>query len=109
MQQVQLELAKMQAEVAKLQSEAELNETKAEQLEFGSNLNLAEMQSKIKMAQDQLQLRRDLSGETNQIRQSQAETSAATKIATTAMQQAKNSSLNQAPPKPPTPPTPQEQ
>ena len=109
MQQVQLELAKMQAEVAKLQSEAELNETKAEQLEVGSSLNLAEMQSKIKMAQDQLQLRRDLSGETNQIRQAQAETSAATKIATTAMQQAKNSSLNQAPPKPPTPPTPQEQ
>ena len=100
MQQVQLELAKMQAEVVKLQSEAELNETKAEQMEVGANLSIAEIQSKLKMAQDQLQLRRELSGQTNEIRRSQAETSAATKIATTAMQQARNSGLTQ-PPKPP--------
>ena len=48
----------------------------------------------LEMNEQQLGLRRELSSETNTIRQSQSETSAATKIATTAMQQAKSAANN---------------
>jgi len=97
MSQIQLELAKMQAEVMKMQSETELNDAKAESTDADIQIRMAELQTKLDMNREQLQLRRDLSGETNAIRQSQAQTSAATKIATTAMQQAKSS--NPPPPK----------
>mgnify|MGYP006163909857 FL=1 len=91
MMQLQLEIAKLEAEVQKLQSEAALNMAKAQGAsEVDPQIRVAELQAKIQMNQEQLELRRELSSATNQIRQGQSETSAATKIATTAMQQAKN-------------------
>ena len=87
MAQIQLEIAKMEAEVKKIQSEAALNIAKVQDTaEIDPQMRMQELQAKIAMNQEQLQLRRDLSSATNQIRQGQAETSAATKIATTAMQ-----------------------
>ena len=92
MQQLQLEIAKLEAEVRKIQSEAAVNIAKVqEHSEITPQLRMQELQAKLQMNQEQLALRRELSAETNQIRQGQAETSAATKIATTAMQQARNS------------------
>lgn len=95
MQQLQLEIAKLEAEVRKIQSEAAVNIAKVqEHSEITPQLRMQELQAKLQMNQEQLALRRELSAETNQIRQSQAETSAATKIATTAMQQARNNTQN---------------
>ena len=92
MVEMQLEIAKLEAEVQKLQSEAALNMAKAQGAsEVDPQIRIAELQAKIQMNQEQLDLRRELSSATNEIRQGQTETSAATKIATTAMQQAKNS------------------
>ena len=91
MAQIQLELAKMEAEVKKLQSEAALNIAKVQDTaEIDPQVRMAELQAKLQMNQEQLQLRRELSSATNQIRQGQAETSAATKIATTVMQTSRN-------------------
>jgi len=96
MMQLQLEIAKLQAEVEKIQSEATLNMAKAQgAAEVDPQMRVAELQAKIQMNQDQLDLRRELSAATNDIRQSQSETSAATKIATTAMQQARQTALPQ--------------
>lgn len=96
MQQLQLEIAKLEAEVRKIQSEAAVNIAKVqEQAEITPQLRMQELQAKIQMNHEQLALRRELSSETNQIRQGQAETSAATKIATTAMQQARNTQPQQ--------------
>ena len=89
MQQLQLEIAKLQAEVQKIQSEAAVNVAKTQELaDINPQMRLNELQAKLEMNQQQLDLRRELSASTNQIRQGQSETSAATKIATTAMQQA---------------------
>ena len=91
MQQIQLELAKAEAEVKKLQSEAALNIAKVQDTaELDPQMRMAELEAKVAMNEEQVALRRELSSETNQIRRGQAETSAATKIATTAMQQARN-------------------
>ena len=91
MQQLQLELAKLDAEVRKLQSEAALNMSKAQdQAEVAPQVRMAELQAKIEMNEKQLELRRELSAASNQARQGQSETSAAVKMATTAMQAAKN-------------------
>ena len=90
MQTIQLEIAKMDAEVKKLQSEAALNIAKVQDTaDIEPQVRMAELQAKIEMNQEQLALRRELSSATNQIRQGQAETSAATKIATTVMQQSR--------------------
>jgi hypothetical protein len=92
MMELQLEIAKLEAEVQKIQSEAALNMAKAQGMsEVDPQIRVAELQAKLQMNQEQLELRRELSSATNEIRQGQSETSAATKIATTAMQQAKNS------------------
>ena len=91
MQMLQLEIAKLEAEGRKLQSEAALNIAKVQDVsEVNPQMRMAELQAKLEMNEQQLGLRRELSSETNTIRQSQSETSAATKIATTAMQQAKS-------------------
>jgi len=91
MQNLQLETMKLQAEVEKLQSEAAINVAKVQETaEVNPQVRMAELQAKIQMNQEQLALRRELSSATNEIRQGQAETSAATKIATTAMQQSRN-------------------
>jgi len=96
MAQIQLEIAKMEAEVKKIQSEAALNIAKVQDTaEIDPQIRMQELQAKIAMNQEQLQLRRELSSATNQIRQGQAETSAATKIATTAMQTSRNTPQHQ--------------
>ena len=90
MQNLQLETMKLQAEVEKLQTEAAINVAKVQEVaEVNPQVRMAELQAKIQMNQEQLALRRELSSESNQIRQGQSETSAATKIATTAMQQSR--------------------
>jgi len=95
MQMLQLEIAKLEAEGKKLQSEAALNIAKVQDVaEVSPQMRMAELQAKLEMNEQQLGLRRELSSETNTIRQSQSETSAATKIATTAMQQAKSAANN---------------
>ena len=91
MQNLQLETMKLQAEVEKLQSEAAVNVAKVQEVaEVSPQVRLAELQAKIQMNQEQLALRRELSAATNEIRQGQTETSAATKIATAAMQTSRN-------------------
>jgi len=87
MQQLQLEIAKLEAEVKKLQSEAALNVAKMQDtVDVDPQIRMAELQAKLQMNEEQLQLRRELSSETNQIRESQSQTSAATKLATAAFQ-----------------------
>lgn len=89
MQQLQLEIAKLEAEVRKLQSEAAINIAKVQDVaEVGPQMRMAELQSKLDMKMQELQLRRELADLTNQTRASQAETAAATRIAATAMQTA---------------------
>lgn len=89
MQQAQLELGKLQAEVQKLQSEAAMNIAKVQDTaDVGPQLRMAELQSKMAMKQQELDLRRELADLTNQTRRSQQETAAATRIAATAMQTA---------------------
>lgn len=91
MQNLQLETMKLEAEVEKLQSEAAVNIAKVQnEAQVNPQIRMAELQAKIQMNNEQLALRRELSAATNQIRQGQTETSAATKIATTAMQQSRN-------------------
>ena len=96
MQQVQLEIAKLEAEVQKLQAEAAVSIAKVQDVsELGPQMRMQELQAKVEMNKEQLELRRELSAQTNQMRQGATETGAATKIATTAMQQARNN--NQTP------------
>ena len=91
MQSLQLETMKLQAEVEKLQSEAAINIAKVQEVaEVSPQVRMAELQAKIQMNQQQLDLRRELSAASNEARKGQSETSAATKIATTAMASAKN-------------------
>jgi len=96
MQNLQLETMKLQAEVEKLQSETSVNVAKIQEVaEVSPQVRMAELQAKIQMNQEQLQLRRELSAATNDIRVGQSETSAATKIATTAMQQSRTQNNQQ--------------
>jgi hypothetical protein len=89
MQQVQLELAKLQAEVQKINSEAAVNIAKVQDVaEVAPQLKMQELQAKIGLKQEELQLRERLAALTNETRQSQQETNAATRLATTAMQTA---------------------
>lgn len=93
---IQLEIAKAEAEVKKLQSEAAVNIAKVQDVaEVDPQMRMAELQAKIDMNQQQLDLRRELSSATNQQRADQMQTSAATKLATTALQASKTT------PKPP--------
>ena len=95
---IQLEIAKQEAEIKKIQSEAAVNIAKVQDVaEVDPQMRMAELQAKIDMGQQQLNLRRELSSATNQQRADQMQTSAATKLATTALQATKTS------PKPPQP------
>ena len=86
MQQLMLEIAKLEAEVAKLQSEAAVNMAKAQDVgSIQPQIKAAELQQQLEVRQRELDLRRELAALTNSTRTSQAETSAATKLATTAM------------------------
>jgi len=91
MQQLQLEIAKLEAEVQKLQSEAQVNMAKAQESASKPQLGAAELQSKLEMKQRELDLRRELASLTNQTRQNQASTQAASKLAVTAMNTASRS------------------
>jgi hypothetical protein len=87
MMQIQLEIAKLEAEVKKTQSEAALNVAKAQDVvEVDPQIRMAELETKLKINEEQLQLRRDLAAAANEVRESQSQTSAATKLATTAFQ-----------------------
>lgn len=91
MQNLQLETMKLEAEVKKLQSDAAVNFSKVQnEAEIAPQIRMKELEAKLQMNQEQLALRRELSSATNQIRQGQTDTSAATKIATAAMQQSRN-------------------
>ncbi len=91
MQQLQLEIAKLEAEVQKLQSETQVNMAKAQESASKPQLGAAELQSKLEMKQRELDLRRELASLTNQTRQNQASTQAASKLAVTAMNTASRS------------------
>ena len=82
---VQLEIAKMEAEVQNIQSLSQLNMAKAQESAADPQIKVAEIQSKMQMKQQELALREQLSSLTNQMRQGQSETQAATKLAAEAM------------------------
>ena len=81
----QLEIAKLEAEVKNLESTAQLNMAKAQGEASDPQLKVAELQSKIQMKQEELELRERLAGMTNEVRKGQSETQAAAKLATAAM------------------------
>lgn len=85
MQKIQLEIAKMEAEVANLQSASQLNMAKAQGSVMDPQLKAAELQTKLESKREELNLRRELSALTNQMRERQSDTQAAAKIATAAM------------------------
>ena len=86
MQEAQLQVAKLEAEVRKIQSDAAVNVAKVQDIaDVQPQLKAAELQQELQMAQENLQLRRELADLTNNTRQTQAQTSAAAKLATTAM------------------------
>jgi len=81
----QLEIAKLEAEVQNLQSASQLNMAKAQGEAADPELKVADLQSKIQMKREELELRERLSEMTNQVRTGQTETQAAAKLATAAM------------------------
>ena len=86
MQQLQLEIAKLDAEVRKLQSETAVNIAKVQDVaDIQPQLRMAELQGELERRQRELDLRRELADLSNASRTQQAETNAATKLATTAM------------------------
>ena len=87
MQQLQLEMAKLDAEVKKTQSEAALNIAKVQDTtDVDPQIRMAEIQAKIQINEEQLELRRELADLSNAAKESQSQTSAATKLATAAFQ-----------------------
>ena len=87
MQQLQLEMAKLEADVKKTQSEAALNIAKVQDTtDVDPQIRMAELQAKIDINQEQLDLRRELADLSNTAKESQSQTSAATKLATAAFQ-----------------------
>ncbi len=87
MQQLQLEMAKLEADVKKTQSEAALNIAKVQDTtDVDPQIRMAELQAKIQINEEQLELRRELADLSNTAKESQSQTSAATKLATAAFQ-----------------------
>lgn len=86
MQAEQLTLAKLQAEVQMLQSQAEHLSAKAQTTEIDPQLRAAELRAKVDLKEQEIQLRRELADLTNSTRQTNQETQAASRMATTAMQ-----------------------
>ena len=92
MEQIQLTIEKLRAEVQKLQSEAAINMAKTQDVaDVTPQLKVMELESQMRMKEMELNLRRELADLTNNTRLSNQETSAATRIATTAMQQTNKS------------------
>ena len=72
----------------KTQSEAQLNVAKAQDLtELDPQIQIAKLQAEIQMKREELELRRQLSADTNDMRRGQSDTQAAVKMATTAIKQ----------------------
>lgn len=95
MQEAQLTVAKLEAEVQKLQSDAALNMAKAQDTaETQPVIDMAKLQSELQIARENLALRRELAGMTQQTRESQSQTQAAAKLATTAMNNASKNGQN---------------
>lgn len=87
LQQLQLEMAKLDADVKKTQSEAALNIAKVQDTtDVDPQIRMAEIQAKIQINEEQLELRRELADLSNAAKESQSQTSAATKLATAAFQ-----------------------
>jgi hypothetical protein len=98
MKQVQLEIAKLEAEVKKISSEAAVNIAKVQDIaDVDPQIRLQELQTKMEMKMQELQLRRELADLTNTTRTNQSETNAATRIAATAMQTAAKQEKNKTP------------
>lgn len=95
MQEAQLELAKLEAEVQRISSEAAVNVAKAQSTSAEPDIQIAELQGKIEMKMQELQLRRELADLTNQVRTNQQQTQAAARIAATAMQTGAKDNRNQ--------------
>ena len=92
MEQIQLTIEKLRAEVQKLQSEAAINMAKTQDVaDVTPQLKVMELESQMRIKEMELNLRRELADLTNNTRLSNQETSAATRIATTAMQQTNKS------------------
>ena len=88
MQELQLGIEKIGAEIQHLQSEAAVNMAKTQDMaEIGPQLKMMELQLDMRQKEMELQLRRELADLTNRTRVANQETSAATRIATTAMNQ----------------------
>tara|TARA_S200000501_G_scaffold326762_1_gene325542 strand:+ start:8637 stop:10745 length:2109 start_codon:yes stop_codon:yes gene_type:complete len=88
MQELQLGIEKIGAEIQHLQSEAAVNMAKTQDMsEIAPQLKMMELQSEMRQKEMELQLRRELADLTNQTRVANQETSSATRIATTAMNQ----------------------
>lgn len=84
---IQLEIAKLEAEVKKLQAEAAVNIAKVQDItEVDPQIRMAEIEAKLQMNEQQLELRRELSSEKTTLSENQSQTSAATKLATAAFQ-----------------------
>ena len=85
-QQIQLQLAQLEAEVGKTQAEAQLNMAKAQDIaEIDPQIEMQKLQAQIQLKREELELRRMLSADTNQMRRGQSDTQAAVKMATTAI------------------------
>ena len=84
-QKMQLEIAKMEAEVNNLNSATQLNSAKAQGSVMEPQLKAAELDSKLTQKREELELRKELSELTNQMRGRQSDLQAASKIATAAM------------------------
>ena len=86
MQEAQLQVAKLEAEVMKISADAQLSQAKAVGTsQIDPQLKIAELQAELEMAQNNLELRRELAGMTKETRETQSRTQAAAKLATTAM------------------------
>ena len=85
---IQLEITKLEAEASKLQSEAALNVAKVQEItDVDPQLQMAEIESKIQMKREELELRERLAGLTNEQRRADTETNAAAKVAIASFKQ----------------------
>ena len=85
---IQLEIAKLEAEATKIQSEAALNTAKVQEItDVDPQLQMAEIESKLQMKREELELRERLAGLTNEQRRADTEPNAAAKVAIAAFKQ----------------------
>ncbi|HIF32620.1 MAG TPA: hypothetical protein EYQ75_13310 [Planctomycetaceae bacterium] len=85
---IQLEITKLEAEATKTQSEAALNTAKVQEItDVDPQLQMAEIESKIQMKREELELREKLAGLTNEQRRADTETNAAAKVAIASFKQ----------------------